>query len=200
MRRLSIGVALVLSFLVVTQAFAQFKFDPKNLGVNGGLTFEIPVGSFSDVAGVGIGFIVQGEYQLTPTIGLLATIGYVNYSGKSFTSLFYEYRYNYSEIPLTLGAKYYLPVNMGNDFKVYAFGEAGFHRMGYSFETKDLTITPPLTVKSSFGSLKIGITPGAGAEFNLGSMRLDVTAFMAMVTGGHTHLGMRTAVHFNIAQ
>ncbi len=197
-KRSLLVLGLIAGLLVPVQlSHAQMAFSAQNLGINGGLTVKVPIGSFSDVAGLGVGFIVQGEYVLTPQISLLAALGYVVYSGQDFG----VYRYNYSELPLTAGAKYYLLPEGKNPMRIFILGEFGFHRMGYSWEYRYTDFYGnPVVAKYSDAVLKLGVTPGAGVELMVGNFRVDLTGFIALITGSYSNIGFRGTVHFNLAR
>ncbi len=199
MLKRSFLVIVLLSGLMMpfSNVRAQMAFSLKNLGVNGGLTVKVPMGSFGDVAGLGLGLMFQGEYVLTPQINVLAGLGYVKYGGKDFGI----YSYSYSEIPLMAGAKYYLATQGNSPMRIFILGELGFHRMGYSYQYEYIDIFGnPRVAKYSNASIKMGVTPGAGVEMMIGNFRVDFTGFLALVTGSFSHLGFRATVHFNIQQ
>ncbi len=184
-------IGLILS---VQSTQAQMGFSVQNLGVNGGLTFKVPIGTFGDVAGVGFGFVVQGEYVFTPQISILAGLGYVIYGGKDFGS----YRYNYSELPLTAGAKYYLFPPGKNPMRIFLLGELGFHRMGYASEYQYELFGVPRVDRYSSAVVRLGLTPGAGVEMLVGNFRIDITGFMALITGSYSNIGLRSTIHFDL--
>ncbi len=186
-------IGLILS---VQSTQAQMPFSVQNLGVNGGLTFKVPIGTFGDVAGVGFGFVVQGEYVFTPQISILAGLGYVIYSGKDLGS----YRYNYSELPLTAGAKYYLFPPGKNPMRIFLLGELGFHRMGYSSEYRYELFGVPRVDRYSSAVVRLGLTPGAGVEMMVGNFRIDITGFMALITGSYSNIGFRSTIHFDLVR
>ena len=198
MKRSVLSVWIILLLVVPFHvAFTQPQFSMENLGVNGGLTIKVPIGSFGDVAGLGVGFVVQGEYVFTPQLHILAGFGYVKYGGKDVG----YYSYSYSEIPLTGGVKFYLSPGNNLPMRLFILGEFGFHRMGYSWEWRYTDIYGnPRVERYSSGTIKLGVTPGAGVEFNVANFRVDVSGFLAFVTGSYSHIGIRSTVHFNLGK
>ena len=75
-KMLSFAVILLVAF-AMNNTFAQGK-NHVSIGAN----LALPMGSFSDFAGVGIGGTATFEMGFTPNITGIATAGYISYGGK----------------------------------------------------------------------------------------------------------------------
>jgi hypothetical protein len=72
------------------------------VGVDG--DFGIPLGNYSDVNGIGGGFLLTGEYPVMPQLGLTARVGFQYHSDKDVGLGINAHVHS---IPFLFGAKYY---------------------------------------------------------------------------------------------
>lgn len=134
----SIVCALMLLFTTFSATYAQQAISSKiQAGIN--LEAALPFGDFSKAYSFGIGGSVMGRYALSGKAHLTASIGYLNFSGKSVSYTYYgEDEQQHTEtdkvpathgIPLRVGANYML----GNIFFIQ--GEIGesFMKGGSAF-------------------------------------------------------------------
>ncbi|MCK5833839.1 outer membrane beta-barrel protein [bacterium] len=153
--------------------------------VSGGLELSIPTGNFGDVAGTGFGVTGQFLYKFKDNIIFTGTTGYIIWGGKDFGTS----SYNYSEIPLKAGAKYYFHTN------IYGMAELGLHIYSYKFEYTD-----PWSgnkVSSSDSNTEIGFAPGVGYEMPIkDKMSFDVS--IRYEIGDLDCLGVRAGINYDI--
>jgi len=86
------------------------------LGVDG--DFALPIGSYSDVNGVGGGLLLVGEYPLMDVLSATARIGFQYHSDKSVLGA----DVHMHSIPVLVGAKYYLMPGREGLFGAVEFG------------------------------------------------------------------------------
>jgi hypothetical protein len=128
----SIFTLLVFGLIVqTTNSFAQ------NGRFSVGAELGLPMGDFSDVSSMGFGGSVRYEYPITDNIGLMGTVGYLTFSGKTVDGFDYG---NTSMIPIQVGGKYYFTENQNG---IYLALNLGVHSTSY--DSPDITITDPIT-------------------------------------------------------
>ena len=86
------------------------------LGVDG--DFALPIGTYSDVNGVGGGLLLVGEYPLMDVLSATARIGFQYHSDKSVLGA----DVHMHSIPVLVGAKYYLMPGREGLFGAVEFG------------------------------------------------------------------------------
>jgi hypothetical protein len=100
------GISLVSA---KAQKFEGFKFGA-------GIEAALPLGDFKKSNSFGIGAQLQGEYALTDYLTGIATTGYTNYFGKTFTQTYSVGGTTYSQsvkssnvghIPILVGVRFY---------------------------------------------------------------------------------------------
>jgi hypothetical protein len=197
-------VLFVLSALLVAvsgNANAQSKLA---LSVGGDVL--LPMGTFSDVAKMGFGGSVRGQYNITPDASVGLTVGYFTWTGKDLsqgTGVTYTGG-GLSGLPIRVFGKYYFMPEAGK-VRVYGIAELGFF-MG---KVGDVTIpgqtiggfTIPGQTIPGGTSTDFNYAPGVGAEFPLGSGSTKLDASMRYdgiaTTGGSSgNLGVRVGVLF----
>jgi opacity protein-like surface antigen len=140
------------------------------LGVQGGIAIPTSLG---DSYKMGFGGQGNFAYHISPMIDIVASVGYLTWSGKVADVSF-------SSVPVLAGARYYF--GKGN-FNPYVTAELGIH-----FETaKTPTITIPFlgtTVGGSTSGSDFGFGAGAGFLYQLSpKLDLDVNAKYSSISG-----------------
>jgi opacity protein-like surface antigen len=186
---LSFVVIILLSF-AMTNTFAAGK---NYIGI--GANIALPMGTFSDVAGVGIGGTVSFEMEFTPNITGIASAGYLRFGGKDFTDPYYNFSYSYSDIPIMAGVKYYF--TPATPF--YGIAQIGFQIFNSNYET---TVTVPgyynFSGSASASSTEFAFSVGAGYEIPVGAKgALDVTGTFNLISDLN-YVGARVAYRFGI--
>ncbi|MBI5021101.1 MAG: outer membrane beta-barrel protein [Ignavibacteriales bacterium] len=182
-------VSVLMLILVVTGiGFAQE--GQMKAGV--GLELALPMGTFGDFAGTGIGGTANFLYQLNNQISLSGTAGYISWGGKDFG----VFSYSYSAIPILVGGRYYFTEGDG---RVYGSAEIGMYMFSWTFESPTYTVGP-----YSFGgevsetSSEFTIAPGIGYEMKIGdNMNLDLAA-KYLVISDMSNFNIRAGVNFVI--
>ena len=127
-----------------------------SLGINGEVA--LPMGTFSDVAGVGFGGTALFGYQIDPNLTLTGRVGYLTFSEKETDWP------TWSAIPILVGARYYFMPE--GDMRVYGAAELGLYSVTLKATVLGLDIS---TSESDFG-----FAPTLGAQFKVGdNMNLD---------------------------
>lgn len=105
--------------VVALSANAQKESD-KTLKFSVGVEAGLPLGDFKQVASIGIGGSVQGEYAAAETVGITLSAGYLTFSGKTVDEDGISFKYpSTSIIPVLAGAKFYFAE------KFYGHAQAG---------------------------------------------------------------------------
>jgi hypothetical protein len=157
-----------------------------------GLELALPIGTFGDVAGTGIGGTANFLYELNSQISLSGTAGYISWGGKDFG----VFKYSYSAVPILVGGRYYFTEG---DARVYGSAEIGFYMFSWTFsspviETGFFTLGGDQTATSS----EFAIAPGVGYEMKIGDkMNLDLTAKYLLISD-MSNLNVRAGVNFVI--
>ena len=186
---LSFAVIMLLSF-ALSNTFGQGK---NYLGI--GANLALPLGTFGDVAGVGIGGTASFEMEFTPNITGIASAGYLSFGGKDFTSAYYDYSYGYSDIPIMAGIKYYFTPGV----PFYGIGQIGFQIFNANYSS---TVTVPgfynYDVSGSGSSTEFAFSIGAGYEIPAGrNGAIDVTGTFNLISNLN-YIGARVAYRFGI--
>ena len=140
MRRAVLG--LVVAWVLVFSAHSASAFPGLKYGVDGAVT--IPLSSWADASGIGIGALGVIEFTAIPLFDITGRIGYIHGLEKNNVSI--------KHIPVMAGVKYILLPGVN----LYLAGEIG---MVFSKATADFM---GLSGSSDWES-EIGISIGAGA-------------------------------------
>lgn len=140
--------------------------------------FQLPLGTWADVTGMGFGALVRGEYKLMPNLNLTARLGYI-YSLKKDVG---GSKFSIDNVPIWAGAKFFL-----TDM-IYAGAEAGINYVTAKTELSMLGTS----VSASASEMNFGANVGAGAL--LGD--LDLRAQLLVLDLGHA--GDSMAVMINV--
>ncbi len=184
----------LLTVLVVTIFAAGFGFaQPKNhIGI--GLNLSLPMGTFGDNAGIGIGGTVSYEMGFTPNITGIVSAGYIKYGGKDITTPYYTLSYGYSDIPIMVGAKYYFtPKN-----PLYAIAQIGFQIFNANATSSSTVPGYSYTFSASGSSTEFAFAVGAGYEIPIGPKNaIDVTGTFNLISNLN-YIGARVAYRFGM--
>ncbi len=186
---LSFAVIVLLSF-AMSNTFGQGK---NYLGI--GANLALPMGTFGDVAGVGIGGTASFEMEFTPNITGIATAGYLSFGGKDFTGPYYSYSYGYSDIPIMAGAKYYFTPGTA----LYGIAQIGFQIFNANYTTTSTIPGFEYSFSGSSGSsTEFAFAIGAGYEVPVGAKgAIDLTGTFNIVSNLN-YIGIRAAYRFGI--
>ncbi len=145
-------------------AFSQGRFS-------GGLELGLPVGSFADIANIGLGASARYEGVIQNNLNWTGTVGFLSFGGKSITTGF---SYGSSLIiPIQGGVKYYFTEGF-NGF--YASGELGFSVA--TFSTPSVVFFGQTISGGSVSETRFSFAPGAG--YHLGNF--DFSARFQLVS------------------
>jgi hypothetical protein len=178
---LSVLIILAFAFAMNT-TFAQGK---NYLGI--GANLALPMGSFSDAAGTGFGATGSFEMTFTPNITGIATAGYLKFGGQDFG----YFSYDYSDIPIMVGIKYYFTPGM----PFYAIGQVGLN-----FFNANASYTGPFgsLFEASGSSTEFGLGLGVGYEVPVGTnAAIDLTGMFNIISDLN-YIGVRAAYRFGI--
>jgi hypothetical protein len=145
------------------------------IGVDG--NFELPVGNYSDVNGIGGGALLNIEYPMMPQLSLTGRVGF-DFHGDTTVGGADVHIHN---IPVLFGAKYYL---LETDRQgLFAAGEMGLFTL--------LTSASAGGVSGSSTDMKFGIGAGLGYQWKEWSFRVNIHSHdvgnfgdAVMVSGG----------------
>lgn len=137
------------------------------------LRLALPLGNFSDAAGLGIGALGRFEYVLTPQVNLTGRIGFTYFLPKSVGGV----DLHYWTIPILVGAKFAVIPNL------YVAGEIGLFNNHFTTDV-------PFFGTVSGSETDFGLTLGAG--YRMGD--LDFRASLEFVDLGHASDSMSLVV------
>lgn len=79
---------------------------------SGGLELAFPMGDFGDASGIGFGVTLGYEIPVADKVGVMAQLGYINFSGKDVDVMGVTVEGNsMGSIPIQVGLKYYFTDN-----------------------------------------------------------------------------------------
>ena len=180
-----LSIALVAGLLCTSSA-AQAEGMGIRIGADG--AFVLPVSSWSDVAGIGLGVMARGEYALQPALHLTGRLGYIYNLSKDQAGVGST---GTSELPFLVGAKYYFSGEQGGLYGAAELGlvsitsRADVDIMGYS-------------TSASASETKLGFTAGAG--FEVGGLDLRGQLFIPSVGDAGDFLGIMATVGYTFVE
>ena len=149
---INLVIAVAISMLFSFSANAQIK-----LGLNGGI--QVPT---EDGAKTGFGGGINGEYLVTPNIGVGLNAGYYSF-GKEEA---YGISTNSYLIPVTLTGKYYF---LTESIQPYGGVDVGFYTIGAKAKYQGIS--------ESASDSYFGFAPVVGLQFKLSdALALDINA------------------------
>jgi len=179
-------VTIVALFLFVGVSQAQ-----KKMYGNVGVTVALPMGTFGDFAGTGIGGSAQFEMEFMPQLLGTASVGYIKWGGKDFGT----FSYSYSAVPVLVGAKY---------FFMPAGGFYGQAQLGLYFFSADVTVPAVSVGGFSFGgsaggsSSDFAFSIGAGYELPLSpKLMLDLGGAFLLISDSN-NIVVRAGAKFGL--
>ncbi len=186
-----IMMAVILVTGLATAAFAKSAARASSseagpIELDGGFTFGTGPGDF----GSAVGFNFGGGYMLdaVPNLQIRADLSYYDFSRTVFSNL------SYTRIPITVGARYYFPIND----RLKAFAQAGLETSFDKIET--VVFLPGFFggfVTQSSSEVNIGISPGGGIEFFI-TPQVSIFALgrIHIVADDYFSLNFGAAAHF----
>jgi hypothetical protein len=128
------------------------------IGVDG--DFELPVGNYSDLNGIGGGALLNIEYPMMPQLSLTGRVGF-DFHGDVTTGGVSSHVHN---IPVLLGAKYYI---LETDRQgLFAAAEMGLFTL--------LSSASVGAASASSTDMKFGIGAGVGYQWKEWSFRVNI--------------------------
>ncbi|KAA3599315.1 MAG: hypothetical protein DWQ06_10400 [Calditrichaeota bacterium] len=151
--------------------------NAEGLGVHG--TLGLPMGDFSDFAGLGFGGGVSWTRELNENMTYAAKVSYLTFGGKDVDAFGGSTEYSYSMIPVVAKTNYYF----GGSESMRFYGSLS---AGYYFVSVDVG-------SASSSSGEIGFAPGVGMEMG----NLDFNAEYHLIDGSNlTYLGINVGYNF----
>jgi hypothetical protein len=184
-----VATVLALVMMVSLSASAQGK-----MFLNVGGDVLLPMGSFSDAAGIGFGGTVRFEYQFLPELHGTFTAGYLTWSGKTVNGIDMP---SYGGIPFLVGAKYYFMPAGKAQARVYGAFELGL--MIFSIGSKTYKIGTYTYESPSVSETDFALAPTVGVEFPISDKGvLDIQAKYLLITstGSAGNIGFRLGYKF----
>ncbi len=177
-------LSTILSILVVMIAITFTNVNKANAQFSGGVDLGIPNGAWSDYSGLGIGLSGRYEAPIQDKLNWTASLGFLSFAGKSFTTIV-GFNPNNGQpiygtvsassgtmVPLTGGIKYY--------FQESNSGFYGGADLGIFFLSS-----------GGVSSSKFGFSPGIGYRME----KFDFT-FRFNAVSDANFLGLRAAYIF----
>lgn len=176
-----------LLFVLMLIGFTSNSNAQISLGVGGGI--GLPMGNFGDVAEMGFGGLVRGEYPMSDDMNLTFTTGYLMFGGKELGVPGASVKSSWSAIPLLAGAKYFFGDGL------YGMAEVGLNMLTVKVEM-DLLGSK---FESDASESKIGYSAGVGYELPLGdAMKLDLGVKYQALASDATFIGIFALLKFGL--
>lgn len=151
----------------------------------------LPIGTFSDYAGVGVGALLGLNHRLTDRLDLTGRVGFVYHFSKDYNALG---SHGLSEVPILAGVRYtFLPSAAGG---LYGSGE-----LGLSLLVQRATVSAGLLskepVSTSDSTVKLSMALGAGYAYE----NFDLRGSLLMLDVGNldTTIGLMATVGYSFA-
>jgi opacity protein-like surface antigen len=185
----------VLVTIVALFLFAGFSQAQKKMYGNIGATIALPMGTFGDFAGVGIGGSAQFEMEFMPQLLGVASAGYIKWGGKDATILGANYSYSYSAVPVLVGAKYYFMPTGG----FYGQAMLGMYFFSSSVDVPTSTVGGVVIGGSTSASTSdFALSLGAGYELPLSpKLTLDLGGAFLLISDSN-NIVARVGVKFGL--
>jgi hypothetical protein len=184
---------LLVAVLALLGAMAGNVLAEGKMSAGIGADLALPLDSgFKDAYSIGFGATARGQYEFTPQISGMVTIGYLTFSGKDLGGVKLDAA---SMVPIVVGAKYYF--GEGN-MRFYGAADIGFTIMSVSASVPTVSYGGTTYGGSvSASSTEFTFQPQVGFESALGSgsTKLDV-GVRAMIVSNAFSLGARVGVLF----
>ena len=185
--------ALVL--LVSLPSVAQDK-----MWAGAGVDIMLPLGTFSDAAGIGFGGTGRFQYNFMPQVAAGLEVGYIVWTGKTVEGVDLP---SFKGLPLRVFGKYYFMPNP-KALRVYGKFALGFFFGSVSEKTYNIEgfqYTTPGGSSTDFSlapevGIELPITKDGRTQFD-GSIRYDLIATSGSSTG---NIGFRAGVNFAIGK
>jgi hypothetical protein len=179
----------LLSVILLAVLFTGF-INAQSQWISIGGNVVLPIGSWSDVSGVGFGGTATYERSFSPNIVGQVYAGYLMFGGKDFEGG----SYTHSMIPIMAGAKYFFQPGKG----LYANALLGVHIYSFdvSYDDPELqAIYDQYSPSTSSTEFSFGV--GAGYEMPMGKNALDLSAHFMIVSDAN-YIGARVAYKFGM--
>jgi hypothetical protein len=153
------------------------------IGADG--AFVLPLGNFSDGAGIGLGALMRYEYNVAPQLNVTGRVGFLYHLGKDVGGG----TVNFWNIPVLVGAKYDIASGL------YGAAEAGLF---YNHASATVTIPGFGSQTVSNSETDFGFNVGAG--YKMGD--LDIRAGLQIWNISHAGdtMGVIANVGYNFAK
>ncbi len=178
------------AIFTVTLLLSGISFSQTNpMYFGGALNLGLPVGTFGDIAGMGIGVTGQFEMKFTPNLIGTGTIGYMKWGGKDFGTG----TYSISTVPILVGAKYYFTPTA----PVYGMANLGITILSQSIDFKNSIYNQYLgSISGSTSSSEFTFAIGGGYEVPLTpTIILDLNAAFNIISNAN-YIGIKAGVKF----
>jgi len=192
---------LLLAVVVLAMVFGAGSANAEGkLSLNIGGDVLIPMGTFGDAVSTGFGGTIRGQYDVDPMFSVTLTSGYLNWSGKDFTTSGVSFTGPaFKGIPIMVGGKYYFMP----EGKLRAYGMAELGVFIASVEIPEIKVGNVVVVpKSTETQTKFAYAPILGVEFEAGKgTMIDVSArYFSIATEGDAanNIGFRAGVRFGL--
>ena len=179
----------LLKVLLITLSFVSISNAQNDMAIGAGLVVSLPMGSFGDVANMGIGGTAAFELKFAPQMTGVGQIGYISYATDSDA-------FSFSSVPLLVGVKYFFVP--GSSF--YGIGQLGLNFFSSTIESPVFEFFGSSAGGSSFStsSSEFTLALGAGYEMPISSnLIFDVSGAFNIISD-FTNIQLRAGVKTGI--
>lgn len=149
----------ILSVLVIVFSIATISIAQGKMAVGAHAIVALPMGSFGDVAGTGVGGAVTLEMGFGKNLVGYGQIGYISWSGEEIAG----FSYDYSAVPVNAGAKYYFTPGSG----FYGTASLGFHFFSVNTDVPTISFGGQVFGGGSASASTSDFTFSVGAGYEL---------------------------------
>jgi hypothetical protein len=164
-------VVLVAIALVASFASAQDIWGQGKMSAGPGVELALPMGTFGDVAGIGIGGFGVFQYGVTPEILLTGQIGYTSFAAKNSGWP------TVSELQFLVGGKY----NLSGQTTGGLYGMAQIGIVSYSVSEQTVTYGSYSVTVGGGSESDLAFAPGIG--YQIGNIDASVKYLIVTTTG-----------------
>lgn len=176
---------VVVALAVVAVANNKSYSQPGKISFGIGADVGLPMGTFGDTQGIGIGGSAKVYYALNEMATLTGTAGYMTFSGKDITvGTVTVTAGKWSMVPVTVGGRYYFSP-AGSNFRAYGAFDLGMVFGSYTINIPEIkfgTIVIQPASSSSVSTSDFTYQPQLGFEAG----KFDVAVRLLGVANANT--------------
>lgn len=181
----SVLIVIMMNKINAQQVY-QYQEPTSNMGVAIQAGLALPVGSFSDEAGLGVGGEGTFEYRFNPQFGLDVSVGFYSWGSKN--DLLPGNDYKIADIPIMAGVKYLL---LASDFHPYVGAALGMHFLNTRVTVANVSETSTTDTKFGFApmaGIRLHMPPNLDLDLNVKYNIISDANYISIIAGAQVAL------------